>query len=290
MIFRQIIKQWFWDAYDHLGRLFLWNFLLFIFYSIAFFALAALTAMLVEEQHPTMGALVTFVLWTLAAPVLLLPWIAPLAHFGKLISLEKDPGFREFFRGFRQKLLRTWLILQVLVAGITVLLLNIWFYGFSEAFAAENRLLGFTLAGLCFWMGVFLVAVMLPALSHYLREESTLRASLKFGLLAALKYPGTVFGLLAFIISLWIIAAALRFVGILLFGFVGTYLFLNSLYDVLMERERKELTKEEQEEEPPRRPASWKEIKVEERAKEKERMDKSRYERTFRDIIRPWDS
>ncbi len=288
-MFRQVVKQWFWDAYDHLGRLFLWNFLLFIFYSLTLLPLMGFLAVLGQELPPTTLVLVAFAVWTLAGPLLLLPWVAPLAHFGRLISDEKDPPFLQLISGFRTKAARSWKILQLLCGVTGLLVLNIWFYTSSPAFPEEYRLGGFVLAGLCFWIGVFFLAAMLPTLPHYLRKDASLAASLKFGLFAALKYPGTVFGLLIFIVSLWIIAVALRFVGILLFGFVGTYLFMNSLYDVISEREWKAIEKQEEEAEP-QRPASWKEIKAEDKKKEKERMDKSRYERTFRDIIRPWES
>lgn len=285
---RQIIKQWFWDSYDHLGRLFVANFILFVFYASIFLGLAGGVGVLAREATPQALALTLFVVIAFVLPVLLLPWIAPLSHFAELISKEKDPGFARYFTGVRKNTIRAWKILQLSCGAFGLLLLNIWFYTSSEAFAAELRTLGFVLAGLCFWLGVLLAAVLLPAIPAYLRSDGSLLAALKSGLYITLKYPGTVFGLLAFIISLWIIAAALRFVGILLFGFAGTYLFLNSLHDVVTAREASQ-SEEEQQQEQPATPATWKEIKVADKKDERKRMDKSRYERTFKDILRPWE-
>ncbi len=141
------------------------------------------------------------------------------------------------------------------------------------------------------WMIPLFAMIVMHAIPHFVRARSGMWRALRFGFLVTMKYPGLTFSILLFLASLWIIGAALKFAGIFLFAFSGTAMLLNSLHDVLLDtEERAENLREARKANGPSKPASWKELRAIENETEEERMRRSRYERTFRDLVRPWES
>jgi len=86
-----------------------------------------------------------------------------------------------------------------------------------------------------------------------------------------------------FAASLLVIGARLWGVGLLLWGFTAPVLLMNALHDVIAEYED-DLAR------PPLPPAtSWAERQAREAEEEERRLKNARYQRTFRDVIRPWE-
>lgn len=285
-VLRQVLKQCFWDCYDHLGRLFIANVLLFFLLIAVGFAAMYLTSPLTAVLPPAQGILILFVAFAVVTPLTLTLWLAPLIHFGALVSAEKNPAFGEFARGLRLHGFRLWKYTTLLALIIGVLLVNIWFYTYGGLFPERMRFIGFILAGLCFWMLLFASASALAALPMLVREQLTAVQALKRGFACLLRQPLPVLSLAIFIASLWIISLWLRGAPVFLFGFSGTAMLMNSLHDVMKARE---LESSGAVGESPEKGSSWRDIRQREAAEEKQRMDRVRYERTLRDLLRPWE-
>ncbi len=286
-MFPQILKQWFWDCYDHLGRLLLANMLLFFILAAAFVYTAPIIVAFFSALTGGHQVLFLAAAFLVVAPLSLTLAFAPFSEFAPLVSKEKDPRVRVFLRGLWRQGFRTWRYFFLVCLILALLLVNIWFYTLSGQFPESMMMVGYILAGLCFWLGVVLAASLVPGIPLLFRRELGAGKTLKISLLVLLKYPGLVFGLFIFLVSLWIIGTAVKMAGLLIFAFSGTAMMLNSFYDVVAEWE--EAMAREAEESDDKRPRTWKELKDQEKETEEERMRRSRYERTFRDIIRPWE-
>lgn len=286
-MFSQILKQWFWDSYDHLGRLLVGNLVLFfILFPVVLYLFSGLSS-LSEGLSPAQTVMSLSILLILVAPILLTLWLASLSHFAGLASSEKDPPLRAFLGGLRHQGFRCWKYFQVQCLILGILFMNIWFYTGSGTMAGTMETVGYGLAGICFWVSVVLILMMLPGVPFLVRQERSVLSAMKISLVILLRFPMLIIGFGLFLLSLWVIGAALRFAGILIFGFAGTAMLMNSLYDVLIDME------ERQEKAAKRsgdgRPRTWKELRALEEEDEEERMRKVRYERTLRDLLKPWE-
>ncbi len=286
---RQALHQWFWDTYDYLGRLLTANVILFLVLAFSAWYSVRVVVQLTNPIGPAGQALGLFLLLVVAGPVWFTVWFAPVGYFGGLVSAEKDPGFREFKNGLRQAWARTWKWFQLLCLIVGTLFINLWFYLSGIDFNGSLRFLGYILAGLCFWLIIGLGAAAMAATPLVIRGELKPLTALKTGLLLALKFPGLLVGGFIFLVSLWIIGTYIKFAGILIFGFTGTVMLTNSIYDVLLEWERMEKRAIEMEAKGKKRPRNWKQMRAQEEEQEEERMDKERYDRTLRDLLRPWE-
>lgn len=285
----QTLKQAFWDSYDHLGRLLAMNLLLFMTLVPAFTYGSAFVFVFIEPFGPVgRVAIVSLVLW-LTLVVMGTIWFGSLLHFAWMSTQELDPPFREFFKGILRRGPRVALFFAVWGGIEVILLLNLWFYYLSGFLPEGLTLIGYILGGVAFWIALFLFGVAAHALPALVRENLSLRQSMKLGLFLSLKYPGATLKTLVFFISIWIIGVALKFVGIVILGFFFPLMVLNSLHDVLVATEEKAERARQEASNPKPQASSWKEIEEEQEVSEEERLNKARYERTFRDILRPWE-
>lgn len=287
-MFQQIIKQWFWDQYDHLGRLLAANVVLFMVTMVAVVYTLAALSYLGEGAPPGFRALAIAVALVVVPPVLLALWFGSVSHFAGYVSDEKDPGFRVFMAGLARRFFRAWRFFATVCVLFALLGINIWFYTLSGRLQGTLLYVGFALAGICFWLIVMLLISLLASIPVLFRQQRGIFQTIKVGFIALLKYPGLMIGSFAFLASLWIIGVAIKFAGVLLFGFTGTAMLMNSLYDVITELEaaQEDAAKETGDS----RPRSWKELRAMEKEGEEDRMKKARYERTLRDVLKPWES
>jgi len=282
-VFPQILKQWFWDFYDHLVRLLVANVAIFFLFGGLLFTALVVVGRGIGELGPMGQVLGLFVAAVVFLPLWLAGWYAPLAHFAEQVTFEKDPGIGVLVQGYRTQFLRVWLYLQLVVLAACLLAVNIWFY----ALASGWGFVGFALAGLCFWALVLFLAAAGVGLPFLVRQRLRPVEALRRGGLLLLQRPGLVISFCLFLASLWVIGFALRLVGVFFFAFSGTVMFLNSFYDVVTTFEQRAQAVEESDQEP--RPRTWKELRAAEKKSERERMDAVRYSRTIRDILRPWE-
>lgn len=282
MLSSETLKHWFWDSYDHLFVLAVTNVVYFVLLNILIVFSAPLMRALVETLPTPTLVMFLFLGSVLVVPVLLALIYAPVGHFCRRISGEKDPGFGDLFTGLRVLGLRMWLFFFVIVAVIGVLLVNAWFYLAGGVFPDSLQLVGGLLAGLCIWAALTLLVVLQVALPIHWRQGRTVLGSLRGGVAALLRYPGLLIGNFLFLVSLGVLSVLAMFAPILLFGIVGPVVLFNAMYDVLVEHEEALEAGEKPE------PASWAEIEARDKEEEAVRMKKLRYNRTFRDILRPW--
>lgn len=285
-LFRRVLKHWFWDFYDHLFRLLLINLLMALVLGGAFlFWLMWLGQLAAAYQNPALAAFALFASVAFLLPIGITLWFAPVGYFAEQISAEKDPGWGTFWEGIRLASGRVWRYAQALCLLLAILGLNGWFYSFSGTLPESIWWLKYFLGGLCFWLGLFLVWTMQLGLPLTIRGRVGVAQAMKLSASTLARYTGLTLSVFLLIASLWVIGIAFRFLGPLLFLFSGTVLLWNALYDVLIEYEE-EL---EEERNPRPRPTNWAEVKAEEARDEEKRLQKARYDRGMRDILRPWE-
>ena len=284
---QQTLKQWFWDCYDHLVALFVGNVLMFALAFGGGFLVVQFSAPFIATLPGGFQVLAGLTMAILFLSIVCATWFSATGHFGALVAREKYPAFRELLRGIASDFLLQWKYTVVCITGVCVFLVNIWFYSFSGMMQAPPFLLH-VLSGLCFWMIVLILASMVVGLPLRSRERAGVKATIKRSFLMLLRHPISVIGLFIFIASLWIIAMWLRFAPIFLFGFSGTAMLLNSFHDVMFGEDFS--AKQAAREQEGAAATSWKERQEHESEAEQARMSRSRYERTFRDLLRPWES
>jgi hypothetical protein len=168
-----------------------------------------------------------------------------------------------------------------------LLLVNIWFYFLSGLLPESLAIAGFVVGGLCFWLMLLLVVILGHAMPLVVRRGFGFRRGMKYGLLLTLKYPGATFGTALFGASLLVLGAYLKFAGLVVFGFTLPVLLANSLHDVIVDRE--EQASAATPEAAGEKRTSWREIREDDEQQEEARLRRARYDRTFRDVIRPWE-
>lgn len=282
----QILKQWFWDCYDHLGRLIAANLLLFFTLGPAAWFSLALFNQMAANAPPALAALMLFLFIAGVGPVLMALWMAPVGYFAGFVSAEKDPPFRAFLRVFRHTFARCWWFLQILVTIFAILLVNFWFYTMGGFFEGGLKFVGYALAGLCFWTALLAGVIGFVGLPWVAREDGVAaRQAIRMAMHMIMRFPTVVAPICFVLLLLWVFCFITRLAGLVIFGLVGTVMLANSLRDVLEERLRQPAPGTD---ETPA-PGSWHQVQAREKTEEAERMRKSRYERTFRDLLRPWE-
>jgi len=290
---RRLLLQWFWDTYDALGRLVVLNLLLFtVFLLVAMLVVmpALSLTQALGSRNPALGALLLLLLFTLAGAGILTLWFPGLLYFSWQVSQDKEFKLGHFFRGLRQyggRFLRLSL-LGCLVLGMLVI--NIWFYRRGDLFGGSIPAVGAALAGLCFWIGLLALGIFVNAMPLVVRGERTLKAAIKIGAYVTLKYPLYTYGALLFLGLLWLLSAVLlKTAPLWIIGLAATVTYVNSMHDVVVwweERKEKEEQKAREEAEGSAKPTSWKQIRQDEEAANE---PKDRYQRTLRDILKPWE-
>lgn len=282
--FGHVLIHWFWDTFDHMGRLLTLNAALFLATAPLVYALFIALGVSLREST---GATVLVALLAIGLGVLQLGPVtiaaAGLLHFAGRISEEKDPPMGEFLRGVWAMGRRVLGLMIVWVMASTVLMVNAWFYVGPMRPQWLPPMAGAFLSGLCVWLAAAGVGVMIHAVVLRVRSRHTLGECLRLGALLALKYPVLTTSTVIFAASLIVIGVWLWLVGVLLWGFVAPALLANALHDVIAEFEEDAARPDL----PP--PMTWAERKARDDEDEERRMRRARYQRTFRDVIRPWE-
>ena len=281
----QALKQWFWDCYDCLGRLLVLNLGLgILFVTAALLGLGVLAAV-----APALSPQATFLLLAAAMMLVGAPmaglWLAGMLEFGRLSTEKNDPPLRSFLGGMRAHGLRMVGLVGLATAIIVVLLANIFYYAVIGGLEGALSDVGGLLSGLSFWGILLVLGSLLHAAPLAVRRRMGARAALKLGFFLVLRHPMLTLGVLLFLGSLWVIGAVMRMVGLVIFGFSFPVMLVNSVHDVVWERINARQPA------PSAAPvaASWHEVRAQEEEAERQRLDAARYDRTFRDILKPWE-
>ncbi len=286
-MFSRVMLQWFWDCYDHLGRLILANVLIFLLLFGSLFYVSPLLFHLISSENYRQNALVAAGYLAFLLPFILTIWFSFFGHFADQVSREKDPPFKLFFTGLRNDFWRYLLFFYLIHGAMSVCLFGFWFYGLSGMLGEAWKFPGYILSGLCFWLALVALLVEIAAVGLIPKTSLNTKQLLLRGLYVLLAYPGFTFFFFIFLVSVWILSIFfLRFAPVMIFAIAGTPMLFNSVADVLLSYEQ---FKKEVEDEKESAPKTWREYLAREKKSERQKMDAYRYSRTFRDLIKPWD-
>jgi uncharacterized membrane protein YesL len=266
----QTLKQWLWDCYDCLWRLVAANMLVAVPFLVLFF----LTRDLLEAFADTPGLMliVWCALFVTMFPALGAPWFAGIVHFGSQNSIGEDATFRDMLHGVRRHGWRVWRYLMAMSTLLAVLAVNAWFYLSADIFPEGLAILKFALLFLCVWLLAFVGGAMLHGLAFCVRSDLPVRRILRMSFTLAVALPRMTFGVLAFLVGLWIVSGSCQFAGYLLFAFAATAMMVNSLHDVTL---------------------VWEEhlrgTSDAETLAAREETRRLRYDRGWREILKPWE-
>ena len=211
MLFGQVIKNWFWDSYDNLGRLILYNLLWFVI-SLPFYAVYAVLIFIfgpvVLQLFNTENSFI-FLAYVLFLPVFITvlinssPATAALFYMTGQMVAQKSSEFKEFFIALKKYFLKSFL-LALILAGVT-LVLFIDFLFFSSEFLEINwvRFLG---VGISFWMIVFWALMQVYLLPFFVSRNESVLQTLKYAALLVLVNPLRTFFTLIFLMIIIVVS------------------------------------------------------------------------------------
>ena len=218
MIFGQVIKNWFWDSYDNLGRLILYNLLWFVF-SLPVFALLILVYFILVpvvsqflglgnslSSEPTNINFVLLLVSTGLLPVIinLSPATSAFVYMTGQMVDQKSLEFKDFFIAFKKFFLRSFLLALILGVVTVVLLVDFLFF-FNNRL--ESTWISFLGAGISFWMIVFWLLMQVYILPYLVSRDESLLQTLKYSALLVLVNPLRTFFVLVFMMFIIVLSA-----------------------------------------------------------------------------------
>ena len=259
----RIYKKAFWNTYDHIGRLILLNLL---------WAGSFLFPTFLTYQFVPLGGQ-----WRIGAAILVGVLTHSFAATGVFAATADIVDYRKFTL---KQFLRGGLSLYFPSLGIH-LILAVFFYvlymsiRFYLALEGPAGIVGFFFVGVQVWIGAFVIAMRVYILPLLVKKRWGVFKTLKWSAILVLIKPG---------FTLLMMLQAIAIAVIIGITIIGAILIVMSLISVFLNTTLREVLKEiEAREEPKKRPTSWKEIFEQERAREEE-------PRSIKDILRPWDT
>ncbi len=253
----RLFTRFFWDVYDFIGRLVLLNLI-------------------------AVG---------LCIPIITIPGvIAGLLNYMHIISSDREPAFRDFFQAFRRFYGRTLVLCLIYFGAAIVLVVNVRFYLGSGVIPENLGFIAALLGGIFFWIFVILWCSSFFIFPTLIKNDLPVKQALKKGFILFLANPGIMFA--AMVLMIIVLASSmLTVVGPFIFMLVFIAAVANATYDTAMERLEHvvEQQREEKDETQEEKPTTWKQIKAQEKKQEEKKRKRSRYNRTLRDVLRPWD-
>jgi len=282
-MFSRVFLKFFWDAYDFIGTLILAN--------IAFcLIMTGLLATIITIGYPIYIALgKPALLMALGLGIFLslaIPFpAAGFLHFLSIISEEREPEWREIITGLKTHYTPLIKVTAFYVCLLELLAMNIIFYIKPSVTSHAIKFLGSIIAGLCAWIFLYLLMMMLYAYPLSVHQKVGMKKIFIRSFLLTTDNLGA--SILTGILALGLCGLGLITRGVAVFLLVPalTACLANSLYVNVMEKyELKEAAHKEQKPQAAQ-PASWKDIKHEEFIKDRHK----RYQRTLKDILKPWE-
>jgi uncharacterized membrane protein YesL len=258
----RVYKKAFWNIYDNIGKLILLNLVWAALFPIpAFLAFAFLPL----TGQPRIAAALLVGLFTHS--------FATTGIFAATADIVdyKGTSLKKFFRAGAALYPRALVINLLLAAFYYFLYVSIRFYLALEGAAG---IFGFFLVGLQVWIGAFVLVMRVYIMPLLVKKRWGVWKTIKWSAVLVVIRPG-------FSILIFLQAAAMAIIlGITI---IGAVVVVMGLASVFLNTALREVLKElEESEEPRKKPTSWKEIFEEERRREEE-------PRTFKDILKPWE-
>lgn len=265
----RVLRQAWWDFYDCLWRLVAANMvlgtvaivLLFVTHDVAEAALSsgptalALCAVYCLGIWPVFGAV----------------WFGALGWFAVRNARYSEGTFGDMVAGVRAHFAGLWKCL--FASGALVLLLgtNLWFYLASGVVPERFALGGYVLAFLTCWLVVGVAGATLHGVMLVVARGMGPVRALRLGMALTMALPGPTLGVLGVNALVWAASSSCQFAGFLLAAFAATAVLANALHDAV---------------------GAWEEslhgVDSPERAELRESYDR-RYDRGWRDMLRPWE-
>ena len=258
-----IYKKTFWNTYDHIGRLILLNLLW-----TAFFPLPTYLA---YWLLPLSGQL------RIGATLLVGVLTHSFATTGVFAATADIVDYRKFTL---KQFFTSGLDLYFRSLALTILFLGVCYLNFTSitfylALEGPAGILGFFLVGAQVWIVLFVLVMRIYLMPLLVKKRWGVFKTVKWSAILVVLKPG-----LGLIMMLQALAAAV-IIGITI---IGAIVILMSALSVFLNTTLREILKElEQSDEPRKKPTSWKDIFEEERARDEE-------PRTFKDLLHPWDN
>jgi len=280
---KEVLVRTFWDTYDFLGRLIFINLIaLFAVYLTQLIALFVFPKVAQSEQEAQNYAIYFPLYSALTICFVLCFWSSGLIRFLREVSKGTEPGSKLFGKYILKPtpaMIAFWIIAPLLI--IYIFLAHFAFSSIFRQFPWGDFAYAFAL-GLSFW---FTVLIFFKFLSGMWFREMGIQLSLKDSFLIILKYGRLHLGFVFFLILLGFLIYVSRMAVFVLFGFFLPFVYYNALMQVIMENEiAADLEKELDEE----KATTWEERKALEEKQEAIHARNERYNRSFRDILKPW--
>jgi hypothetical protein len=270
-------RRWLWDSYDHLLALLAINLLMGAALAPLWLIGLGRLGALISSGGAGAALLQAGLLLALLMTATLWLWAGLLAEVVPILGTDRSTPFKRVLAGlFRFDVLR-WSLLGGFVSA--ALPTSALFYFRSEIGGASVS--GF-LGALCLWVSAGWLAVLVASLPVLLAERKGTRAALLSALRLLLIDTRLMGRVLLLMVLLWGLAVVLKFAGIFLFAFSLTAVLMNAAHAVARARRSP----------PDPNPAAattWKEREQLERELEDLQLLRKRYQRTIRDVLRPWE-
>lgn len=263
-----------------------------------------------ETNRPAAG-LFALLLWVLCATALQWAFVPGTLAMCARNSEDETSSMKDFATGWRKAGWRGFALAVLGAFGSGITIVNLYTYAKGGLFPKELAWVSAACAGLSFWGGAILAALLLHAWPLAVREKHPLRKTMLLSVYLAVKYPFyTVGALLLLLAGYGFSIFLLKTAPLWMAGIVATVVYMNSVHDVAVLAEEgkrpwdpewriaqaaeikpaAELAAEQRASAAPQMPASWrKRPEFEPAATSETGGPYDRYHRTLRGLLKPWE-
>lgn len=292
----KMMAKWFWDTYDGLLRWAIMNIGVFFFGSVwafvVYMALAPISQTTADTPMLIRFAFFAIFAILIAVPIntLALSWMMP---FARGFTHYTEPEFRWLPRQLPHlKRFAALSLAQVLINFF--LIFNILFYSGQNWQPEALHWSGYILAGLFFWILLGANALMLYMAPMIADNQWTWREMIRRAVFIVLVHKWFTLGLMMMASVIWLVGIQIRLMGLAIFCHALSITLINATYQTIVDYHRAKETLQELKGNPEGvQPRTWKEKKaLEEKgvlALLGGKVQPTRYQRTLKDIIKPWE-
>ncbi|MBN1899901.1 hypothetical protein JW926_01080 [Candidatus Sumerlaeota bacterium] len=282
-MFGRIFAKFFWDAYDYLGRLVLANILFFLIVMV----IAIILGTVFYPLYYALGRpILLFGFGAALIAVFTLPFPASgFLYFLSLISEDKEPEFRDFFKGVKYRYWALFRLCLVFAAAFFILSVNVFFYLNPDIIPPSLKTVTLVISGVCVWIFFYLSAMTLYAFPLAVYQRIGIKKILFRSFLLVTDNVGVTILAVLFLTIILALGILTRGMTFFVLNIALTASLSNSLYNNVMKKYEARDAEKQKEQESERKPGSWKEIKNKEFIEDRH----DRYRRTLKDILKPWE-
>jgi hypothetical protein len=281
MLLARVMRRWWWDVYDHMVMLLVGNVVALVVLAIVVLPLIQLLMPVLAAFPAPLQILALGLLGIVLLPPATALCLAPGVRIARRLAAEEEATFGDLLTAWRRDFGPCWRFSLLFWGVVLMLALNLVFYTFLYPLPGALRPVGFVLSGLFVWALVLVMAFAQLCFPLWLRGGG-LRAAARAAALLGLRHPVPVLASLFLCgVLLWV-SSWMNHAPMVLMGCTAPFLLWNAL---VLELEEAEAARTRT-----ALPAatSWREREDREQAEERRRARSQRYERTLRDLLRPW--